>query len=293
MGKANIAVYNINNLSKDNFRQHELLVERFGPYLERHPRSLHHPHRHSFFHLVLFTKGSGTHSIDFTTYPVNAYQIYFMIPGQVHSWQFEGETDGYIVNFSDSLFRSFLVDPHYLETFHFFSGISDDCICQLPKEIHTRVVQLFEEMIDETTDDNVNDIIMTRLLLLQLFVLVEKASAVNVNNQMVQHKQWLLKNFRHLIEQYYREKRLPKEYADMLFVTPNYLNALCQELLGKTAGELIRDRVLLEAKRLLTEAVGMTVSEVSHDLNFLDNSYFNRFFKKYAKMTPDEFRKKF
>jgi hypothetical protein len=98
MGKANIAVYNINNLSKDNFRQHELLVERFGPYLERHPRSLHHPHRHSFFHLVLFTKGSGTHSIDFTTYPVNAYQIYFMIPGQVHSWQFEGETDGYIVN---------------------------------------------------------------------------------------------------------------------------------------------------------------------------------------------------
>jgi AraC family transcriptional activator of pobA len=155
------------------------------------------------------------------------------------------------------------------------------------------VVQLFEEMIDETTDDNVNDIIMTRLLLLQLFVLVEKASAVNVNNQMVQHKQWLLKNFRHLIEQYYREKRLPKEYADMLFVTPNYLNALCQELLGKTAGELIRDRVLLEAKRLLTEAVGMTVSEVSHDLNFLDNSYFNRFFKKYAKMTPDEFRKKF
>ena len=94
-----------------------------------------------------------------------------------------------------------------------------------------------------------------------------------------------------MIEAHYREIKLPKEYADLLFVTPNYLNALSQELLGKTAGELIRDRVLLEAKRLLTNSASITVSEVATELNFQDNSYFNRFFKKYAKVTPDEFRK--
>ena len=61
---------------------------------------------------------------------------------------------------------------------------------------------------------------------------------------------------------------------------------------GKKAGDLIRDRVLLEAKRLLTNA-DMSVTEIAYDLNFQDNSYFNRFFKKNVGVTPDEFRKTF
>ncbi|MBS1601630.1 MAG: AraC family transcriptional regulator, partial [Bacteroidetes bacterium] len=80
--------------------------------------------------------------------------------------------------------------------------------------------------------------------------------------------------------------------AELLFITPNHLNALCQELVGRPAGEVIRDRVLLEAKRLLTNA-GMTATEIAYELNFQDNSYFNRFFKKYEGVTPDEFRKKY
>jgi len=100
----------------------------------------------------------------------------------------------------------------------------------------------------------------------------------------------LLRNFRRLIDQHYLSIKLPKEYADLLYVTPNHLNALCQDLLGKTAGELIRDRILLGAKRLLTNA-DMTVAEIAYNLNFQDNSYFNRFFKKYVGITPDDFRK--
>ncbi|MBD0286067.1 MAG: AraC family transcriptional regulator, partial [Flavisolibacter sp.] len=53
-----------------------------------------------------------------------------------------------------------------------------------------------------------------------------------------------------------------------------------------------RDRILLEAKRLLTNA-DMTITEIAYDLNFQDNAYFNRFFKKNVGMTPDEFRKQF
>lgn len=291
MAKEKIEVYDIHNLSKGDYKQHELLVERFGPFLKNQAKKLHTAHRHSFFHLVLFTEGGGSHMVDFITFPVTPFQIYFMIPGQVHSWQFEGEIDGFVVNFSDSLFRSFLLDTNYLERFHFFSGITEDCIHQLPKEIHKKVIQLFEEMLEQTTDDRENEITTTRLLLMQLFMLIEKTSSATNKNGIVQHKQILLKNFRNLIEQHYRELKLPKEYADLLFVTPNYLNALCQDLLGKTAGELIRNRILLEAKRLLVKASKLSITEVAANLNFQDNSYFNRFFKKYSNMTPDEFRK--
>jgi AraC family transcriptional activator of pobA len=54
---------------------------------------------------------------------------------------------------------------------------------------------------------------------------------------------------------------------------------------------VIRDRVLLEAKRLLTNA-DMTAAEIAYELNFEDNSYFSRFFKKYEGVGPDEFRKR-
>jgi AraC-like DNA-binding protein len=235
----------------------------------------------------LFTKGAGTHTIDFNQFKVRPFEIYFMIPGQVHSWDFEGETDGYIINFSDILFRSFLLNPNYLERFHFFSGVSNESVCQLPLEIHNRVIQLFDEILMYNKNGEID---MTRLLLMQLFITVENSCKSNNTQKVPQQKQLLLRNFRRLIDQHYLTIKLPKEYADLLYVTPNHLNALCQDLLGKTAGELIRDRILLEAKRLLTNA-DMTVTEIAFNLNFQDNSYFNRFFKKYVGVTPDEFRK--
>jgi len=292
MNKEKIPVYDICSLSKDKqVKQNDLLVERFGAYLSRHEHSLHYAHRHSFFHLVLFTSGSGTHTIDFNQFIVKPYEIYFMIPGQVHSWHFKDEVDGYIINFSDSLFRSFLLNPSYLERFQFFSGVSEESVCQLPVSIHEKVIALFEDILAQTTSNKEGEIDMIRLLLMQLFLIVEESCKGNSKKSVPQQKQVLLKNFRHLIDQHYLSIKLPNEYADLLYVTPNHLNALCQDLLGKTAGELIRDRVLLEAKRLLTNA-DMTVTEIADKLNFQDNSYFNRFFKKYVGVTPDGFRKK-
>jgi len=61
-------------------------------------------------------------------------------------------------------------------------------------------------------------------------------------------------------------------------------------MLDISAGELIRNRVILEAKRLLIN-LNMTVAEIADSLNFKDNSYFARFFKKYTGSTPEEFRK--
>lgn len=291
MNKEKIPVYDICSLSKDKqVKQNDLLAERFGAYLNRHEHSLHYAHRHSFFHVVLFTKGSGTHTIDFNQFNVRPYEIYFMIPGQVHSWHFEGEVDGYIINFSDTLFRSFLLNPNYLERFHFFSGVSEESVCQLPIDVHGKVTQLFEEILMQTTHSKDGEIDMIKLLLMQLFLIVENSCKGNNKKSIRQSKQVLLRNFRRLIDQHYLSIKLPKEYADLLYVTPNHLNALCQDLLSKTAGELIRDRILLEAKRLLTNA-NMTISEIAYNLNFQDNSYFNRFFRKYVCVTPDEFRK--
>jgi AraC family transcriptional regulator, transcriptional activator of pobA len=290
MAKVSIPVYDICTI--DQRTQKDLLIDRFGIYLEKHYHNLHHPHRHSFYHLVLFTKGKGTHTIDFEKFPVKPYQIYFMIPGQVHSWHFENGVDGFIVHFNESLFTTFLQNSHYLERFPFFRGNSEDGVCQLPASAHQRVVHLFEEMLEEIKENNEQRLDVIRLKLLELFITVDRGCHYKKAQAIPQQKMQLLKSFQHLIDKHFRTIKLPKEYAELLYVTPNHLNALCQDLLGKTAGDLIRDRVLLEAKRLLTNA-DLTVTEIAYELNFQDNSYFNRFFKKNVGMTPDDFRKNF
>lgn len=131
---------------------------------------------------------------------------------------------------------------------------------------------------------------MIRLLMLQIFILIEQSLALSeappryVRNQTI-------KNFQRLVETHFLELRLPGAYAELLHVTTNHLNALCKENLGKQAGEVIRERILLEAKRLLIN-VDLSVAEIAYRLNFSDNSYFTRFFKKHEGLTPDEFRKR-
>ena len=290
MAKTSIPVYDIYAI--DQRSQTDLLVERFSSYLDKHYQHLHRPHRHSFYHLVLFTKGKGTHSIDFEKFSIKPYQVYFMIPGQVHSWHFEGGVEGYIVHFNKVLFSAFLQNSHYLERFHFFRGNSMDGVCQLPAETHKYVDSLFEKMIREVQEIKEQNLDMIRLKLLELFITVDRNCSSKKDKNIPHQKLTLLRSFQNLIDSNYRNIKLPKEYADLLYVTPNHLNALCRDLLGKTAGDLIRDRVLLEAKRLLTNA-DMTITEIAYDLNFQDNSYFNRFFKKSVGITPDEFRKTF
>lgn len=292
MAREQIPVYDNCSMNKDLGGDNDFLIEKFSSYLEKHYQHLHFPHRHTFYHLVLFTKGSGSHNIDFTKFDVKLFQIYFMIPGQVHSWHFESETDGFIINFSENLFRSFLLNPNYLERFSFFSGVSEEGVCQLPLEIHEAVIKLFEAMTALNGGSRENRSDMFRLLLLQLFILIDNSGPSGSTRSAPQQKLTLLRGFRRLIDAHYRSIHLPKEYADLLYVTPNHLNALCQDLLGRTAGELVRDRLLLEAKRLLTNAK-MTVTEIAYDLNFKDNAYFSRFFKKNTGVTPEEFRRQF
>src|SRR5689334_8811255 len=100
--KNTIPVYDICSISGHNHLNNEIIAESFATYLQVHP-NLRAPHGHTFYHVVLFTKGKGFHTVDFEQFPVQAGQIYFMSPGQVHSWNFEGEVDGYIINFSENL----------------------------------------------------------------------------------------------------------------------------------------------------------------------------------------------
>jgi AraC family transcriptional activator of pobA len=285
--KNDIPIYDIQNLKA--YKHDGILVSRFGYYSKQHEH-LHSAHRHSFFHLVFFTEGSGNQQIDFKEFAVKPGLIYFMIPGQVHSWNFETEPDGYIINFSADYLSSFLLKPDYLENFSFFNGQPDSQVIELPTEVQQTIISVFEDMLKEgSTEQPVNDDLV-KTLLIRLFIEVARTNDALQKAHYNSYNHTLLKNFRNLIEKNYAQLRLPKQYAALLYITPNHLNALCNDFLGISAGALIRDRVILEAKRLLIN-LDLRVSEIADKLNFDDQSYFIKFFKKYEGITPEKFRK--
>lgn len=266
------------------------MISRFSPYLKIH-KNLHLPHKHNFYHLVLFTEGSGSHTIDFEQFTVQPWQIYFMIPGQVHGWNFKGPTDGYVINFSVSFINTLLVKPDYLSQFIFFNGQASGSVVNIPVKSRAAIQHLMEQMISESETNAYMGADLVRALMLQLFISIERMGEKHPYQHTTPYNFTLLKNFQKLIEDNYTHLKLPKDYAALLYITPNHLNALCMDILGLSAGELIRNRVILEAKRLLIN-LELGITEVAYRLNFTDNSYFTKFFKKYTRLTPDEFRKK-
>jgi AraC-like DNA-binding protein len=288
--KNTIPVYDICSLKTSSPGNSGIMAEPFAAYLEVHP-NLHLPHRHSFFHIVLFTKGSGFHTIDFEKFPVKPGQIYFMRPGQVHSWNFQGAVDGYVMNVAETFFDDFLIDHNYLDSFRFFQGSAKDSVIPLNKEVFLESKTIIEKIIAEvhTTKHQAHDLIRTCLV--QLYIIINRAISGKQSEIEKPQNQIILHNFKKLLETYYPEKRLPKDYASMLYITPNHLNALSKDLIGKSAGEIIRDRILLEAKRLLINA-DIPILEIAIKLNFTDGSHFTRFFKKHTNTTPEEFRKR-
>jgi AraC-like DNA-binding protein len=98
-----------------------------------------------------------------------------------------------------------------------------------------------------------------------------------------------IKTFELVLEHNFKKEKAPSFYASQLAITLKHLNRICNEMLQKTTTEVITDRIILEAKRMLMDKK-FTVNEIATELGFDDYSYFTRLFKKHTRMTPTDFR---
>lgn len=276
-----------NKLSNDLFN-----ADKFEGYLLKNP-PIKNIHKHSFYHLVYFTSGKGSHTIDFTNYTIEEGCIYFMSPGQVHNWKFEEEVEGYVVNFSGVFFDQVFLGSSIVDQFTFFNVFSNLQMLKLSDAIKPKIVEIFEIILRELSNSDQYTPLMIASEMLSLFILVSRELPLSIpvlsngnRNSIV------LKQFFDLIEDNFKELRLPKDYASLLYITSNHLNFLCKEHLNMSAGEVIRNRILLEAKRMLVN-YNLSIANIAMELSFFDTSYFIKFFKKYTGYTPDTFRKQY
>ncbi len=281
MQKHSIPVLSVGNI---------LGEETLGITLFRHSvkgrNEFEQPHKHDFYLVFFVEKGSGVHNVDFTQYTVGDYQVYFIRPGQVHNWSLDVDTSGFQLMLAPDVITIF----SNLSQLPFFEQSVPSCLSLTQKEFEQFKNQLHE--IEVVLPDN--DLLSKEIVLLHLHLLL-KLLQKEYLKQFPEHDfstrpEKMIKKFNVLIEDNFKEESSVNFYADKLNITANYLNILSQKYLKMPASDLIKQRTILEAKRLLT-STDLSVKEIGYQLGFNDNAYFSKVFKKYAGKTPGDFKK--
>jgi len=280
-----IQAYTIESLKSTNSEAKDFDFFRFESFA-KDIEHLRVPHQHHFYTFILVTGGEGSHAIDFHDYNLKSGRLFLIAPGQVHAWIELKKVKGFVVLFNDS-FMALSKGRKMMSAWPLFRP-NQEVYFDLDATEAAKWVDefLYIEEEEERADDYTRDAIFYAIS-----SLLVRATRLNLKKQGKSKLagQDFLFVFQELIEENFLTLKTPKQYAEKMNVTANYLNALCKKKSGKSAGELIRQRVLLEAKRLLAHTK-LTVSEISFKLGFEDNSYFGRFFKKYIGLTPETFR---
>jgi AraC family transcriptional activator of pobA len=101
----------------------------------------------------------------------------------------------------------------------------------------------------------------------------------------------LVNKFKTLVSIHFAENWSVKEYADQLAITPSHLNETIKKHTGNTASDFIDHKMILEIKRMLVHS-DLNVTEIAEKFNFIDQSYFSKYFKKRSGTSPKDFKAK-
>ncbi|RRB01172.1 helix-turn-helix domain-containing protein [Larkinella rosea] len=243
------------------------------------------PHSHTFYLVMWIIKGSGTHTIDFKTYAIAPHQLYFLTPGQVHSWQLSADVEGFNLFFEANFFRSRF--PNRLFQYPFFHSHQHQPLLEVASSA-ALFQDLFRYAWQEYDSQQPN---RPEVFLSFVHLILETANRLYTERQTETDTNLFdrIRQYEELLEQQFLTVREVASYAEQMHLTPNYLNAICKKVLGKTASQLLHERLVIEAQRLLTHTA-QSVKEIGFRLGFEDPSYFVRFFKKHTHQTPAEFR---
>jgi len=285
-----IKLLKINDFENKEFN-HSFYANTIGNHLLQHHSRIEKPHKHNFYAVFLFMRGTGVHEIDFQKYDVKPGSVFFLYPGQTHSWELSDDTDGYIFFHTEDFYEMTYVS-NSIKDFPFFdSNYSDKCI-YLNKEQSNFIEFFFKHILKEYTANDWKKIQLTLSLITQIYIYLnrylEKSIAVNSIN--LRHYQSVFSKFEKLINKHFTEIKSATEYADLLNITQKHLNRIIKSITQKTTTEIITDRIVLEAKRQLLYT-NKTLNEIAFDLGFTDYTYFSRLFKKQVAITASDFRK--
>lgn len=231
--------------------------------------------------LLWFTQGQGRITIAGTTRGYGPHNAFFIPPGVMHGFEVAPRVQGTVVFFGRDHGLHLPERPHFLRP--------RDPISQ--KELIATLEQIQREL--DSTRSGSKRAARHHLGLLSVWIdrQIEREACTDILPGRPLAAQSLVARYAALLERDFRSNLAVAEFAAALGVTPTHLTRACRTTCGKSAHMLLEDRVLFEARRLLSET-RLPIKEVALVLGYNSAGYFTRAFQKSEGVTPSAFRKK-
>jgi AraC family transcriptional regulator, transcriptional activator of pobA len=251
------------------------------------------PHRFNFYSLIYFTHGKGSVDIDGQSFNIKPGRLFLCHMNTEHSFRFDETPEGYYTFFCNDFYSEEFSMIRLLYLFSFSLPIASRIPVRhldfAPGDISA--FSLFKIMQSECRllrerKNNLPHIIRSYLNILILKLTdILNSSGSKISGDI----NTIIIKLSHLIEANFAQQQSGEFYARSLQLTEARLNSICKKTLNTSLKKLIQERLIMEVRKTL-EQTDLSVSQIAFKFNFSDDSYFNKVFKSYTRLSPGKYR---
>jgi AraC-like DNA-binding protein len=251
------------------------------------PSRMKVPHRNSGYKIVLLLEGKMSGNVDFKKYEVTAPAVLFSSPEQVD--QLTAFENIQMIHLSFS--KDYLLSD-VRNTLTCWECMFNQIVIPVTTKKDFAELKTYANLIQQEFVElrHQKDLVIRNLLNAFLITAARLGTCKTKLTIMNSSQNKILQQFRSLVEDNFLSKTQVAEYADMIYITPGHLNDTIKTVTGKTAKQMIDEKRITEAKRLLFWGE-LSAKQIASHLNIEDDAYFNRFFKKHTGQTPVLFQR--
>ena len=252
-----------------------------------------HVQRNNYYSIIINLTGSGKLKSDFSSYEFSAPAMMGFSPYQPYMISDSEHMRGIILNFHPDFFCIHLHQKEVACNGVLFNNIYQPPFIKLADKDVTGFLNIIEQMQAEMQNPA---LAQYELLVSYLKILLINGSRLRLEqNQHLQsevpglREPFVLQNLKDAIEENFKTRHAPSDYADMLNISPKALAKITRNHFNKTLTNMIAERIVIEAKRELY-LTSKPVKSIAYELGFNDEFYFSRFFKNNADVSPQLYR---
>ncbi|MEM9327996.1 MAG: helix-turn-helix transcriptional regulator [Bacteroidota bacterium] len=251
--------------------------------------------RSNTYVVALITEGEAYYKIGLHDYEMTAGSLYFLGPKHLRYYRREKKWRGFVCIFTDEFTTKSKLKNHYAD--YPFYRLDTSQKIQLDGEEQRQVEGLLNTLLSSFEQNKMDHCWHYLHILLSeadnLHQKMHQAAPASKESQLVVKFNELLEaHLYDIVSSQARHQYGVSDFAEKLAVNPNYLSQVLKQHTGETAGQLIRGRLITEAKSMLM-STEMSASQVAYALLYKDTSYFSKVFKSEVDATPREFQERY